>query len=175
LRRCRKRDRKRCRGGKHRHDDQHALPVPEHSEPSICICCGIDDTRRRYGPYPPEQGGARMPAQSDPYATDGSITSVPQEDPMKAKPAILALVMSAMLGFPASAQIPATGEGIGGIYAGSYLCEDGEHGVVLDIAVSEIEERTELRVNGTLGIVPVLAGANGEFADVAGSFTISGF
>src|SRR5690606_16956259 len=125
LRQCRKRDRKRCRGGKHRHDDQHALPVPEHSEPSICICCGIDDTRRRYGPYPPEQGGARMPAQSDPYAPDGSIPSVPQEDPMKANPAILALVMSAMLGFPASAQIPATGEGIGGIYAGSYLCEDG--------------------------------------------------
>jgi len=94
---------------------------------------------------------------------------------MKAKPAIFALAMSAMLGFPASAQIPATGEGIGGIYAGSYLCEDGEHGVVLDIAVSEIEGRTELRVDGTLGFVPVLAGANGEFADVAGSFTISGF
>src|SRR5690606_7508881 len=37
-----------------------------------------------------------------------------QEDPMKTKPAILTLVMSAMLGFPASAQIPATGEGIGG-------------------------------------------------------------
>ena len=35
---------------------------------------------------------------------------------MKAKPAILALVMSAMLGFPASAQVPATGEGIGGIF-----------------------------------------------------------
>ena len=94
---------------------------------------------------------------------------------MKAKPAILALVTSAMLGFPASAQIPAAGERIGGIYAGSYLCEDGEHGVVLDIAVSEIEGRTELRIDGTLGIVPVLAGANGEFADAAGSFTISGF
>lgn len=93
---------------------------------------------------------------------------------MKAKPAILALVTSAMLGFPASAQIPATGEGIGGLYAGSYLCEDGEHGVVLDIAVSEIEGRTELRVGGTLGFVPVLAGENGEFAAVAGSFTISG-
>lgn len=93
---------------------------------------------------------------------------------MKTKPAILTLVMSAMLGFPASAQIPATGEGVGGIYAGSYLCQDGEHGVVLDIAVSEIEGRTELRVDGTLGIVPVLAGANGAFAGVAGSFTISG-
>src|SRR5690606_28006799 len=94
---------------------------------------------------------------------------------MKAKPALLALVMSAMLGFPASAQVPATGEGVGGIYGGSYLCEDREHGVVLEIAVGEIEERPELRVNGTLGLVPVLAGANGDFADVAGSFTISGF
>lgn len=94
---------------------------------------------------------------------------------MKVKRATLALVMSAMLGSPAWAQIPAGGEGVGGIYAGSYLCEDGEHGVLLDIAVSEIEGRTELRVNGTLGFVPVLAGANGEFAEVAGSFTISGF
>lgn len=94
---------------------------------------------------------------------------------MKEIPALLALAMSAMLGSPAPAQTPDSGEGIGGLYAGSYLCEDGEHGVVLDIAASEIEGRTELRVDGTLGIVPVLAGANGEFANVAGSFTISGF
>lgn len=93
---------------------------------------------------------------------------------MKAKPVILVLVMSAMLGFPASAQIPATDEGIDGLYAGSYICEDGEHGVVLDIAVSKIEGQMELRVDGTLGIVPVLAGAKSEFADIAGSFTISG-
>src|SRR5690606_11529456 len=91
-----------------------------------------------------------------------------QEDPMKAKPVILVLVMSAMLGFPASAQIPATDEGIDGLYAGSYICEDGEHGVVLDIAVSKIEGQMELRVDGTLGIVPVLAGAKSEFADIAG-------
>lgn len=94
---------------------------------------------------------------------------------MKVRSVILALAISAMSALPAWAQIPASGEGVGGIYAGSYLCEDGEHGVVLDIAVSEIEGRTELRVHGTLGFVPVLAGADGEFADVAGSFTISGF
>ena len=94
---------------------------------------------------------------------------------MKAKPVIIALFLYAVAGFPAPAQTPDSGEGIGGLYAGSYLCEDGEHGVVLDIAASEIEGRTELRVDGTLGIVPVLAGANGEFANVAGSFTISGF
>lgn len=93
---------------------------------------------------------------------------------MKANTKILALASATLLALPAAADIPADGAGLSGIYAGSYLCEDGEHGVVLDITTSPIEGRSELRLNGTLGIVPVLAGADGAFGDVAGSFTISG-
>ncbi len=94
---------------------------------------------------------------------------------MKIRPTILPLILFPTLAAPAFAEIPADGEGIAGLYAGSYMCQDGEHGVVLDIEMSEIEGRSELRLTGTLGFVPVLAGANGELADVAGSFTISGF
>lgn len=94
---------------------------------------------------------------------------------MKATPARLALVMSAAPGFPAWARLPAGSEGISGLHPGSDLREHGEHGVVPDIAVSDFEGRTELCIDGTLGFGPVLAGANREFADAAGSFAICGF
>ena len=93
---------------------------------------------------------------------------------MKIRPTILPLILFPTLAAPAFAEIPADGEGIAGLYAGSYMCQDGEHGVVLDIEMSEIEGRSELRLTGTLGFAPVLGGAGGEFAHVAGSFTISG-
>ena len=93
---------------------------------------------------------------------------------MKAKPAIVALATSAMLGSSAWAQTPASSEGIGGFYAGSYQCEDGEHGVVLDLNVDERPQGRGLKVTGTLGFFPVLGGREGEFAHVAGSFSILG-
>jgi len=93
---------------------------------------------------------------------------------MKAKSAILALAVGAALALPASAEIPANGAGLSGIYAGSYQCKDGEHGVLLDLKMEERPKASGLRVTGRLGFFPVLAGKGGEFADVAGSFTILG-
>lgn len=84
------------------------------------------------------------------------------------------LAALAVCATPALADIPSDGEGISGVYAGSYLCEDGEHGVVLDIAVSPRENGNGLRIDGTLGFVPVLAGSGGDFATVVGSFSILG-
>ncbi len=76
---------------------------------------------------------------------------------------------------PAFADLPEGGEGLTGIYAGSYVCTDGEHGVVLDLAsLSARENGRGFEVKGVLGFVPVLAGADGVNASVAGSFEVYG-
>jgi len=92
----------------------------------------------------------------------------------KASLGLVALVGLVAYGGPGFAEIPSAGEGLDGIYAGSYLCKDGEHGVVLDLAFAERASGEGLVVSGTLGIVPVLAGMDGEVGDVAGSFTVEG-
>lgn len=93
---------------------------------------------------------------------------------MRAKSIIPALALSFALALPASAGIPADGEGIGGIYAGSYLCRDGEHGFFL--AVDQMEPRDgEIFFEGRLGFFPVLAGMEGRSAHVAGSFEVFGY
>ena len=74
----------------------------------------------------------------------------------------------------ALADIPADGAGLSGLYGGSYLCEDGEHGVLLDLSMEERPAGKGLKVTGTLGFFPVLAGQGGSFAQAAGSFTIVG-
>ncbi len=89
----------------------------------------------------------------------------------KASFGIVALVA---LAGSVAAEIPSGGEGLEGIYAGSYLCKDGEHGVVLDLAFAERAAGEGLAVTGTLGIVPVLGGLAGDSGQVAGSFLISG-
>jgi len=90
--------------------------------------------------------------------------------------AIMQMATLATLAAPglALAQIPADGMGLSGLYGGSYLCQDGEHGVLLDIALHERPNANGLRIAGALGFFPVLGGAGGEFASVAGSFTIEG-
>lgn len=93
---------------------------------------------------------------------------------MKRKFLVLAMAMLAALAGPAMADIPADGAGLSGLYGGSYQCEDGEHGVMLDLSFEERPAASGLRVTGTLGFFPVLAGGAGEFAQVAGSFTILG-
>ncbi|MXO91859.1 hypothetical protein [Pontixanthobacter aquaemixtae] len=60
-----------------------------------------------------------------------------------------------------------------GIYGGSYVCKDGEHGFYLDLlVVRETEEGFD--VAGTLGLFPTLAGAEGSSADATGSFAVTG-
>jgi hypothetical protein len=93
---------------------------------------------------------------------------------MNANVASIALALSALVGIPASAQVPADGSGMAGIYAGSYRCQDGEHGVMLDLKLEPRPAGNGLRVTGTLGFFPVLAGAGGSSAQVAGSFSILG-
>lgn len=93
---------------------------------------------------------------------------------MKARFAILSLAIATVFTLPASAQIPADGAGLSGLYGGSYQCQDGEHGVLLDLTMEERPQASGLRVTGKLGFFPVLSGGDREFAQVVGSFTILG-
>ena len=60
-----------------------------------------------------------------------------------------------------------------GIYAGSYTCQDGEHGFYLDLSIDGMDDEN-YQVSGVLGLYPTLAGADGSSGAVAGSFLVSG-
>lgn len=85
-----------------------------------------------------------------------------------------ALGLLASLAAPSFGQGPANGAGLDGIYAGSYLCQDGEHGFYLDIAALAPNDQGGFSASGVLGFFPVLGGTDGPLAEVAGSFTVSG-
>jgi len=60
---------------------------------------------------------------------------------------------------PTQAGIPEDGEGLTGLYGGSYLCADGEHGLILEISIlrprgSPCVDRS-FEVEGELGFFPV--------------------
>lgn len=62
-----------------------------------------------------------------------------------------------------------------GIYAGSYVCEDGEHGFYLRIdETADPEEGYGYVIFGVMGFFPVLGGSDGPLAHVSGSFEIVG-
>lgn len=85
----------------------------------------------------------------------------------------LAALLAASLASPAMADDAETPRSLGGVYGGSYLCDDGEHGFYLDLhTVTEME--AGWGVIGTLGFYPTLAGEEDGAADVAGSFQVTG-
>lgn len=93
---------------------------------------------------------------------------------MTMKTKILSLSLILTWSAPVFADLPADGAGLTGLYAGSYECQDGAHGVVLDLTVEDRPQASGLRLTGTLGFVPLLSGEGDEFGNVAGSFTILG-
>lgn len=97
---------------------------------------------------------------------------------MKHAASTAALCLALGAAAPALAEIPEDGEGLTGLYGGSYLCADGEHGLILEIAIlrprgSPGVDRS-FEVEGELGFFPVLGGRGGALADVAGRFDVSG-
>lgn len=74
----------------------------------------------------------------------------------------------------AAAQLPADSAELLGPYAGSYVCQDGEHGFYLDLEEVIQNGDGTLGASGTLGMFPVLAGLSGSSGSVAGSFSVSG-
>ena len=97
---------------------------------------------------------------------------------MKNTVCTVALSLALGAAAPAMAGIPEDGEGLTGLYGGSYLCADGEHGLILNIATLTPRGAPGVNegfaVQGELGFFPVLGGAGGAFADVAGRFDVSG-
>ncbi len=73
---------------------------------------------------------------------------------------------------PVAAQDDEDGDHIGS-FGGSYMCQDGEHGIHLDLW-AESYDGDEAEVSGVLGIFPTLSGKDGPSGMVAGSFVVSG-
>lgn len=77
---------------------------------------------------------------------------------------------STAIAIPAPAPLPA----MAGVYGGSYVCTDGEHGFYLDIKSLEAMRGGGFDVSGVLGFFPTIGGKDGGTAQVAGSFEVSG-
>ena len=60
-----------------------------------------------------------------------------------------------------------------GQFGGSYTCEDGDHGLYLELWLSSMGEETA-EVYGVLGFFPILSGVDGRSGLVAGSFEVTG-
>lgn len=76
---------------------------------------------------------------------------------------------------PAMADLPEEAEALAGLYGGSYVCADGEHGVMLNLTrLTPRENGRGHAVHGELSFFPVVGGADGARADVAGGFEVYG-
>lgn len=87
---------------------------------------------------------------------------------------LAAALATTLLAAPALAQLPADGAGVKGIYGGSYVCTDGEHGFYLDIDTLAPKSGGGFDASGVLGLFPTLAGIEGPVGGVAGSFKVAG-
>lgn len=99
---------------------------------------------------------------------------IQKETPMTASRLIFLALATTGLAAPALAQLPADGAGVKGVYGGSYVCTDGEHGFYLDITTLTPKDGGGFDASGVLGLFPTLAGAGGPVGGVAGSFKVSG-
>ena len=83
-------------------------------------------------------------------------------------------VSAAALAAPALGQLPADGAGVKGVYGGSYVCTDGEHGFYLSLDTLTPKSGGGFDASGVLGLFPTLAGIEGPVGGVAGSFKVAG-
>lgn len=81
------------------------------------------------------------------------------------------LTLAACASTPAAEAQPAP---YAGVYAGSYVCQDGEHGFYLDLEKVTANADGGFAASGVLGIFPVLAGISGPSGGATGSFRVSG-
>jgi hypothetical protein len=61
-----------------------------------------------------------------------------------------------------------------GVYGGSYVCTDGEHGFYLDLASVTPKDGGGFDAAGVIGLFPTLGGMDGPVGKAAGSFNVSG-
>jgi hypothetical protein len=60
-----------------------------------------------------------------------------------------------------------------GYFAGSYTCQDGEHGIYLELDL-DANDGEVAQVSGVLSFFPTIAGKDGPVGMVNGSFAVSG-
>lgn len=63
-----------------------------------------------------------------------------------------------------------------GLYGGSHVCENGEHGALLEITriIAEDAPDYPFRLEGRYAFFPVISGRAGIYGDLAGSFRLVG-
>lgn len=90
---------------------------------------------------------------------------------------ITAAALLAMLtASAAQAQMPADPKGLTGVYGGSYICPDGEHGAMLEVTGVEPHDMANYpyRISARLAFFPIVSQTWQRLGKVAGSFTMRG-
>lgn len=89
---------------------------------------------------------------------------------------IAALAFASALSGPARAELPADPLRLTGLYGGSHVCEDGEHGALLEITRVMAEDTPDYpwRLEGRYAFFPVMSGRGGVYGESAGSFRLLG-
>ena len=88
-----------------------------------------------------------------------------------------AAAMVAMLApSAAQAQMPDDPKGLTGVYGGSYICPDGEHGAILEVTGVEPHDMANYpyRISARLAFFPIVSQTWARLGKVAGSFTMRG-
>lgn len=90
--------------------------------------------------------------------------------------AALAVPFAALPVGAAGAQLPADPMGLPGLYGGSHVCEDGEHGALLEITrvIADDTPDYPYRLEGRYAFHPVIGGRAGIYGEIAGSFGLVG-
>ena len=94
----------------------------------------------------------------------------------KARLPVAALAIASSLAFPARAELPADPLRLIGLYGGSHVCENGEHGALLEITGVAAGDSPEYpyRLEGRYVFFPVIGGRTGIYGEMAGSFRLVG-
>lgn len=90
--------------------------------------------------------------------------------------ACAALAFAPALSGPARAELPADPLRLVGLYGGSHVCENGEHGALMEITRVIAADTPDYpwRLEGRYAFFPVMSGRGGVYGESAGSFRLVG-
>lgn len=103
-----------------------------------------------------------------------AVNRSPARGLARSRAALVAVSALLASGTAVAQPIPADGRELLGVYAGSYVCQDGEHGFFLRLDTVSPVAGGGFAADGALGVFPVLAGRDGGAGSVAGSFIVAG-
>lgn len=96
--------------------------------------------------------------------------------PMPWFPFITGLAIAVMPLGAARAELPPDPLGLAGLYGGSHICENGEHGALLEITrvIAGDTPDYPYRLQGRYAFFPLTGGRAGIYGEIAGSFRLVG-